>query len=303
MIDTPLRDLIAVVTGASRGAGRGIALELGAAGATVYVTGRSTRQSPGKGYERFLPLLDLEAPPGTIEDTAEEVTRMGGKGIAVRCDHTVESEVDACFQRVAREQDGRLDLLVNNAWGGHQDPAHIVKPFWELPTTFWDGMFQAGVRNHILAAKYAAPLMIARRRGLIVTVTFWDRDRYTGHFYYDLAKASMNRLAYGIAQELQPHGVASVAVSPGWMRTEFVLAGHGTDEQHWTEVPALAATESPRYVGRAVVALASDPRVMEKSGRVHRVGDLAAEYGFTDVDGRRVPPFELPETEPAGTTG
>jgi NAD(P)-dependent dehydrogenase (short-subunit alcohol dehydrogenase family) len=289
--------LVAVVTGASRGAGRGIALELGATGATVYVTGRSTRDSPGRGYERFLALLGTDVPPGTIEDTADEVSRMGGTGIPVRCDHTVESEVAALFQRVAAEQEGRLELLVNNAWGGHQDPAHIVRPFWELPTTFWDGMFHAGVRNHILAARYAAPLMIARRHGLIVTVTFWDRDRYTGHFYYDLAKAAMNRLAFGTAQELRPHGVASVAVSPGWMRTEFVLAGHRTDEERWHEVPALAGTESPRYVGRAVVALARDRRVIEKSGGVYRVGDLAAEYGFTDVDGRRVPAFELPEAQ------
>lgn len=292
----PLTDQIAVVTGASRGAGRGIALELGAAGATVYVTGRSTRDSPGAGYERFLPLLGLEVPPGTIDDTAEEVSRMGGKGIPVRCDSTVESDVDALFQRVAREQDGRLDLLVNNAWGGHQDAAHIVRPFWELPTTFWDGMFQAGVRNHILAAKYAAPLMIARGSGSIITITFWDRHRYTGHFYYDLAKASMTRLSYGLSQELRPHRIAAVAVSPGWMRTEFVLAGHNTDEEHWREVPALAGTESPRYVGRAVVALAADPEVLNKSGQVYRVGDLAIEYDFTDVDGRRVPPFELPDT-------
>lgn len=287
--------MIAVVTGASRGAGRGIALELGAAGATVYVTGRSTRASPGRGYKRFLALLGADAPPGSIEDTADAVTRMGGTGIPVQCDHTVETEVAALFERVAGEQQGRLDLLVNNAWGGHQDPAHIVRPFWELPTSFWDGMFHAGVRNHILAATYAAPLMIARRAGLIVTVTFWDRDRYTGHFYYDLAKAAMTRLAFGLAQDLRPHNVASVAVSPGWMRTEFVLAGHRTDEEHWRQAPALAATESPRYVGRAVVALARDPAIMARTGGVFRVGDLAVEYGFTDVDGRRVPAFELPE--------
>ena len=287
--------MIAVVTGASRGAGRGIALELGAAGATVYVTGRSTRASPGRGYERFLALLGADAPPGSIEDTADAVTRMGGTGIPVQCDHTVETEVAALFERVAGEQQGRLDLLVNNAWGGHQDPAHIGRPFWELPTSVWDGMFHAGVRNHILAATYAAPLMIARRAGLIVTVTFWDRDRYTGHFYYDLAKAAMTRLAFGLAQDLRPHNVASVAVSPGWMRTEFVLAGHRTDEEHWRQAPALAATESPRYVGRAVVALARDPAIMARTGGVLRVGDLAVEYGFTDVDGRRVPAFELPE--------
>ncbi len=287
--------MIAVVTGASRGAGRGIALELGAAGATVYVTGRSTRASPGGGYERFLALLGADAPPGSIEDTAEAVTRMGGTGIPVPCDHTVEGDVAALFDRIAAEQQGRLDLLVNNAWGGHQDPVHIVRPFWELPTTFWDGMFHAGVRNHILAAKYAAPLMIPTAAGLIVTITFWDRDRYTGHFYYDLAKAAMTRLAFGLAQDLRPHGVASVALSPGWMRTEFVLAGHRTDEEHWRAVPALERTESPRYAGRAVVALARDPAIMARTGRVFRVGDLALEYGFTDVDGRRIPAFELPE--------
>lgn len=296
MTQQRLKDVVAVVTGASRGAGRGIALELGAAGATVYVTGRSTRTSPGGGYERFLKLLDLEVPPGTIEDTAEEVSRLGGKGIPVRCDHTDESDVAALFQRVSEDNEGRLDLLVNNAWGGHQDAAHIVRPFWELPTTFWDGMFQAGVRNHILAGKYAAPLMIARRSGLIVTVTFWDRHRYTGHFYYDLAKAAMTRLSFGMAQDLRPHGVAAVAVSPGWMRTEFVLAGHHTDEEHWMQVPTLAGTESPRYVGRAVVALAGDPDIIEGSGLVFRVGDLAKKYGFTDTDGRRVPAFELPDT-------
>ncbi|HEX6104445.1 MAG TPA: SDR family NAD(P)-dependent oxidoreductase [Gemmatimonadales bacterium] len=293
-MERTLTDRVAVVTGASRGAGRGIALELGAAGATVYVTGRSTRGSPAGGYERFLGLVGMDAPPGTIDDTAEEVTRLGGRGIPVRCDHTQEAEVEALFRRVAEEQDGRLDLLVNNAWGGHQDAAHIVRPFWELPMTHWDGMFQDGVRNHALAAKHAAPLLIARRGGLIVTVTFWDRDRYTGHFWYDLAKAAMTRLAFGLAQDLRSSGVASVAVSPGWMRTEFVLAGHGTDEEHWREVPVLSGTESPRYVGRAVVALAGDPRVMDRTGRVFRVGDLAEEFGFTDVDGRRVPPFELP---------
>jgi NAD(P)-dependent dehydrogenase (short-subunit alcohol dehydrogenase family) len=205
--------------------------------------------------------------------------------------------VTALFRRVADEQNGRLDLLVNNAWGGHQDAAHIVRPFWDLPTTFWDGMFYAGVRNHILASKYAAPMMIARNAGLIVTISFWDRNRYTGHFYYDLAKTAMNRLAFSTARDLRPHNVASVAVSPGWMRTEFILAGYHTDEEHWREVPALAGTESPRYVGRAVAALVRDPRIMEKSGGVYRVGDLATAYGFTDVDGRRVPPFELQDAE------
>ncbi|HEX6536466.1 MAG TPA: SDR family oxidoreductase [Gemmatimonadaceae bacterium] len=298
----PLAGRVAVVTGASRGAGRGIALELGAAGAVVYVTGRSIRGASTPGYERMLGHLGLDTMPGTIEETAEEASRMGGTGIAVRCDHRRESDVRALFARVEREH-GRLDLLVNNAWGAHQD--HIgAEPFWEQPLSHWEGMFENGVRNHILSSVVAAPLLVRQRHGLIVTVTFWDRWRHTGGFWYDLAKAAMARLAFGIARDLRPHGVASVALSPGWMRTELVLAAHETTEARWREVPALARTESTRYIGRAVVALASDPNVMARSGQVLRVGDLATEYGFADVDGRWIPPFELPDGDaPARATG
>ncbi|WP_447776867.1 SDR family NAD(P)-dependent oxidoreductase [Variovorax boronicumulans] len=290
----PLAGRVAVVTGASRGAGRGIAQELGAAGATVYVTGRSTRARPADTYGQLLALSELAALPGTIDDTADEVTRLGGRGIAVVCDHTQEDEVAALFARVKREQ-GRLDLLVNNAWGGHETFTGVFEaPFWEHPLANWDSMFDRGVRNHLVASRCAAPGMVARKRGLIVTTTFWDRGHYLrGNLFYDLAKASMTRLAFGIAQELQPHGVASVAVSPGWMRTEFVLAGHKTDEAHWQECPALARTESPRYLGRAVATLAGDAQVLDKTGQVLRVGDLARAYGFTDVDGRQVEPFEM----------
>ena len=258
----PLAGRVAVVTGASRGAGRGIAQELGAAGATVYVTGRSTRARPADSYGQLLALSELAALPGTIDDTADEVTQLGGRGIAVACDHTKEDEVAALFARVEREQ-GRLDLLVNNAWGGHESFTGVFEaPFWEHPLANWDSMFD---RGHYLR----------------------------GNLFYDLAKASMTRLAFGIAQELQPHGVASVAVSPGWMRTEFVLAGHKTDEAHWQERPALARTESPRYLGRAVAALAGDAQVLDKTGQVLRVADLARAYGFTDIDGRQVEAFEL----------
>jgi len=290
----PLAGRVAVVTGASRGAGRGIAQELGVAGATVYVTGRSTRAQPADTYGQLLALSELAALPGTIDDTADEVTRLGGHGIAVACDHTKEDEVAALFARVEREQ-GRLDLLVNNAWGGHETFTGVFEaPFWEHPLAHWDSMFDRGVRNHLVASRCAAPGMVARKQGLIVTTTFWDRGHYLrGNLFYDLAKASMTRLAFGIAQELQPHGVASVAVSPGWMRTEFVLAGHKTDEAHWQERPALARTESPRYLGRVVAALAGDAQVLDKTGQVLRVGDLARAYGFTDIDGRQVEPFEL----------
>lgn len=289
-----LQQCIAVVTGGSRGAGRGCAIELGAAGATVYVTGRSRRGLPVPGYEQIQALSNLVRVPGSIDDTAEEVTRAGGRGIAVTCDHTDETQVKALFEQVAREH-GRLDLLVNNAWGGHEAFDGVFQaPFWERPMAQWDAMFDRGVRNHLLSSRLAAPMLVRQGRGLIVTTTFWDRDRYMqGNLFYDLAKASMTRLAFGVAQELKPHGVASVAVSPGWMRTEFVLAGHHTDEVKWQEQPALARTESPRYLGRAVVALATDPNVMERSGQVVRVGDLAGFYGFTDIDGRVVPPFEL----------
>jgi len=294
--DLPLRDCVAIVTGASRGAGRGIAHELGAAGACVYVTGRSTRREPAEAYGQLMALSKLERLPGSIDDTADEVTLAGGRGIAVRCDHTQEADVAALFDRVQRDH-GRLDLLVNNAWGGHESFDGVFEaPFWKHPIAHWDTMFDRGVRNHLLASRHAAPLLVEQKRGLIVTTTYWDRGHYLrGNLFYDLAKSTMCRLAFDMAQELKPHGVASLAVSPGWMRTEFVLAGHQTDEAHWQERPALARTESPRYLGRAIAALAADREVIAKTGEVLRVGDLAREYGFTDVDGRQVAPFELDE--------
>ncbi|MET0333685.1 MAG: SDR family oxidoreductase [Rhizobacter sp.] len=291
----PLHGHVAVVTGASRGAGRGIAIELGAAGATVYVTGRSTRAQQAEGYAQILALSHVDRLPGNIDDTADAVTQAGGHGIAVRCDHTRDDEVAALFARISQEQGGRLDLLVNNAWGGHESFNGVFHaPFWEHPIAHWDSMMDRGVRNHLLASRHAAPMFVKQGRGLIVTTTFWDRGHYLqGNLYYDLAKAAMTRLAHGMAQDLKVHQVASIALSPGWMRTEFVLLGHQTDEAHWQERPALAGTESPRYLGRAVVALASDPQVMAQSGEVLRVGDLARRHGFTDVDGRQPEAFEL----------
>lgn len=291
-----LADQIFVVTGASRGAGRGIAVELGAAGATVYVTGRSTRHEEAPGYAAFRAAADLQRMPGSIDETADAVTAAGGRGVPVRCDHSDVAQVRDLFARVEREH-GRLDGLVNNAWGGHESltPGSFTAPFWDQPLTHWTAMFDHGVRNHVIACQLAAPLLVRRKRGLIVTTTFWDRDRYLqGNIFYDLAKASMTRLAFAVAEELRPHGVTSLAVSPGWMRTELVLAAHHADETTWQNHPELAPSESPRYLGRAVVALARDPAVAARSGRVLRVGDLAREYGFTDVDGRLVPPFEMP---------
>ena len=294
LVDGALAGRVAVVTGASRGAGRGIALELGAAGATVYVTGRSTRAEPAGGYGQILAMSGLAHMPGDIETTADAVTDAGGRGIAVQCDHTQEDQVQALFARVQADE-GRLDLLVNNAWGGHENFDGVFDaPFWAHPLAHWDSMINRGARCHLLASRAAAPLFVQQGHGLIVATTFWDRGRYLrGNLYYDLAKAAINRIAYAVAQELRPHGVASLAVSPGWMRTELVLAGHHTDEAHWQERPALARTESPRYLGRAVAALAADANVMHKTGAVLRVADLARAYGFTDTDGRQVEAFEL----------
>jgi NAD(P)-dependent dehydrogenase (short-subunit alcohol dehydrogenase family) len=242
----------------------------------------------------LLALSGLSAVPGNIDDTADELARLGGNGIAVRCDHTQEDEVKELFARVQRDA-GRIDLLVNNAWGGHESFNGVFEaPFWEHPLAQWDAMFDRGVRNHLLASRFAAPMMVSQKRGLIVTTTFWDRGHYLrGNLFYDLAKSAMARLAFGMAEELRPHGVASLALSPGWMRTELILAGHKTDEAHWHERPALARTESPRYLGRAVAALAGDAAVLNKSGAVLRVADLAREYGFTDIDGRQVEAFEI----------
>jgi NAD(P)-dependent dehydrogenase (short-subunit alcohol dehydrogenase family) len=271
-----LRGRVAVVTGASRGVGKGIAVALGEAGATVYVTGRSEAGGTTEGL------------PGTIRDTAEAVTQRGGQGIAVRCDHTADAEVEALFARVTREQ-GRLDLLVNNVWGGYEqfDWSSFAAPFWEQPVRHWSGMFESGVRAHLVATRLAVPLMLPARSGLIVHTTAWDRDRYLGNLYYDVAKAAVNRLAFGMARELHAHHVAVVALAPGFVGTERVRAAFAQAGE------APGNLESPEYIGRAVVALAADVNVIARSGRVLTVGQLAVEYGFTDVDGRQWPPFQI----------
>lgn len=287
--------MLALVTGASRGGGRGIAVELGAIGATVIVTGRSSRHAPPPDYAKFLAQGHMKAMPGTIEDVADEVAAAGGRGIAMRCDHSDAAQVKELIARIEREH-GELDLLVNNAWGGHETLTHdaLDAPFWEQSLDHWHSMFDHGVRNHVISCHAAAPLFVRQKRGLIITTSFWDRGHYIkGNLFYDLAKATMNRLAFSLAEELKPHGVTSLAVVPGWMRTEIILAAFNTDEQHWHDIPPLARTESPRYLGRAVAALAKDSNVIAKTGGVHLVGDLAREYGFTDVDGRLIPAFEM----------
>jgi NAD(P)-dependent dehydrogenase (short-subunit alcohol dehydrogenase family) len=278
---TSLRNKVAIVTGASRGAGRGIALALGEAGATVYVTGRSAR---GKATTENL--------SGTIEDTAEAVSSRGGKGIPVRCDHSRDSDVEALFARVEQEQ-GQLDILVNNAWGGYEqhDFLKFGAPFHEQPLRHWDGMFMAGLRAAMVASRLATLIMLPQRHGLIVNITAWDRDKFMVNVFYDVAKNAINRLTYGLARELKPHNIAAIALAPGFMRTERVA---GAFEAIGNK-DYMNFTESPEYVGRAVVAVASDPNVLQKSGKVLAVGDLAEEYGFTDIDGRRIPAFRMPD--------
>ncbi len=268
---------VAVVTGASRGAGAAIAAVLGEAGATVYVTGRSTRANPSP-----------EGIAGTIEDTADEVTARGGTGVSVAVDHSRADDVAALFDRVRHEQN-RLDLLVNNAWGGyeHHDYATFTAPFWEQPLSRWEGMFAAGVQPAFIASRYAAPLMIERGSGLIVSTIAWSFGDFLGNVYYDTAKAAIARMMFGMATELRPHGVAAVALAPGFMRTERVMLAHA--QQPFP----LDGTESPEYLGRAVAALAADAGVLAKSGETLAVGDLARAYGFTDADGTQPPAWRL----------
>jgi NAD(P)-dependent dehydrogenase (short-subunit alcohol dehydrogenase family) len=261
--------VVAVVTGASRGAGRAVASVLGEADATVYVTGRSVRGAPsGPGRE------------GTLEETVEAVEERGGTAVAVRCDHTIETEVESLFARVRREQD-RLDLLVNNAWGGYErrqgepEVPFFDAPFWEQPLWRWEAMFTAGVRAHFLASRAAAPLLIEhrdRRPGLIVHTLAWAFGAFLGNVVYDTAKAATARLAFGTAEQLRAQRVAVVALAPGH----------------------LGVTETPEYLGRAVAALAADPQALAKSGKLLTVGELAREYGFTDLDGTQPEPWGLP---------
>jgi NAD(P)-dependent dehydrogenase (short-subunit alcohol dehydrogenase family) len=264
MTERRLRGKVALVTGASRGGGKGIALVLGEEGATVYVTGRSVRGEPTT--------LDR---PGTIDDTAEEVSARGGTGIAVRCDHTVDAQVEALFGRIRSEQ-GRLDILVNNAWSGYELSPDSSLAFWEIEWRHWDLMFDGGLRATALASALAAPMMIEAGRGLIVNIT-WVLDRPHGHAFYEVVKNGTNKLTEQMADDLRPHGVACVAVSPGWMRLERMRL---TPEQ-------AAKTESAEFPGRAIAALAADENVLARSGGVFTTPELAREYGFTDVDGKQ----------------
>jgi len=279
---------VAVVAGATRGAGRGIARMLGAAGATVYCAGRSSRANRTGRLPQSNP-FELGNRPETIEETAELVRREGGTGLPAVADLLDESQVRALFGRVSSEQ-GRLDLLVNDLWGG-DELTEWGKPFWELDPQKGRRMLERAVHAHILASRHAAPLLVARRQGLIIEITDGDTLRYRGNLYYDLAKVSAIRLAFAMAEELRPHGVAALALTPGFLRSEAMLEHFGVTEANWRDGagkdPHFIASETPQFIGRAVAALAADPEVMRKSGGAYSTWGLAKEYGFTDADGSR----------------
>jgi NAD(P)-dependent dehydrogenase (short-subunit alcohol dehydrogenase family) len=299
----PLDGGVALVAGATRGAGRGIAVELGAAGATVYVTGRTTRRRRSE-YDR----------PETIEDTADLVTEAGGKGIAVPTDHLEPAQVRALVERVDREL-GRLDVLVNDVWGG--------ETLFEWDTPVWEHDLDKGLRllrlavdTHAITLHHALPLLLRHPGGLVVEMTDgteeYNRTTYRVSFFYDLAKAAVLRMAFALGHELGPRGATAVALTPGWLRSEMMLDHFGVTEETWREaldrVPHFAISETPRYVGRAVAALAADPDRARFNGRSLSSGGLARVYGFTDLDGSRPDAWRyLVEVQdagrPADTTG
>ncbi|WP_086723681.1 SDR family oxidoreductase [Streptomyces carpinensis] len=299
----PLEGRVALVAGATRGAGRGIAVELGAAGATVYVTGRTTRARRSE-YDR----------PETIEDTADLVTEAGGHGVAVPTDHLDPDQVRALVERIAREQD-RLDVLVNDIWGG-EALFEWDTPVWEHDLDKGLRLLRLAVETHAVTSHHALPLLLRRPGGLVVEMTDgtdeYNRETYRVNLFYDLAKASVLRMAFALGHELGPRGATAVALTPGWLRSEMMLDHFGVREDNWRDaleqVPHFAISETPRYVGRAVAALAADPDVARWNGQSLSSGRLAQVYGFTDLDGSRPDAWrylvEVQDTgKPADPTG
>ncbi len=276
-----LEGKVALVAGATRGAGRGIATALGEAGATVYCTGRSTRGKRSE-YDR----------PETIEETAELVGEAGGTGIAVPLDHLDPGAVEALVARIDSEQ-GRLDVLVNDIWGGER-LFEWDTPVWEHDLDNGLRMLRLAIDTHLITSHFALPLLIRRPGGLVVEMTDGTREynavNYRLNVFYDLAKSAVIRLAYSQAKELAPHGGTAVALTPGWLRSEMMLEAFKVTEDNWRDAAAFqphfaAISESPRFVGRAIAALAADPDVARRNGGSFSSGELAREYGFTDVDG------------------
>jgi NAD(P)-dependent dehydrogenase (short-subunit alcohol dehydrogenase family) len=291
----PLKNKIAIVVGGTRGAGRGIAVELGAAGATVYVTGRSTRTQRSE-YNR----------PETIEETADLVNQAGGQGIAVQVDHLDPEQVQALVARVEREQ-GHLDVLVNDI--GAEFLAEFNKPMWELSLDRGLRMLRLAIDTHIITSHFALPLLIKNPGGLVVEITDgtaeYNDKNYRLSLFYDLAKTSVIRMAWALAKELQPHHCTAVALTPGWLRSELMLDHFGVSEANWHDAtakePHFVISETPHYVGRAVAHLAGDPEVVRWNGQSLSSGQLAQVYGFTDLDGSQPDAWRyIREVEAAG---
>jgi NAD(P)-dependent dehydrogenase (short-subunit alcohol dehydrogenase family) len=273
---------VALVAGATRGAGRGIAVALGEAGATVYATGRSTREGRSE--------VDR---PETIEETAELVTAAGGEGIAVAVDHLDSGQVRALIDRIDADH-GRLDVLVNDIWGAE----HLFEwdtPIWEHDLDRGLRLLRLAIETHLITSHHALPVLLREPGGLVVEVTdgtaAYNADHYRVSMFYDLAKTSVIRMAWGLAQELAPRHATAVALTPGWMRSEGMLEHYGVTEANWRDAtqrtPHFCISESPRFVGRAVAALAADPDVARWNGQSLSSGQLAQAYGFTDLDGTR----------------
>ena len=286
---------VALVAGASRGAGRGIAVQLGAAGATVYVTGRTTRAERSEMNR-----------PETIEETAALVDEAGGRGIAIQVDHLVPDEVRALVSRIEEEQ-GALHILVNDIWGATK--MEWNKTVWESDLDYGLRTLRLAVDTHAITSHFATPLLIKRPGGLVVEVTDGTDDYNSTHyrvsFFYDLAKASVNRMAFALAHELEPHGATAVSLTPGWLRSEHMLEAYGVTESNWLEAtkvqPHFAISESPAFVGRAVAALAQDPELARWNGKSLSSGQLAKVYGFTDLDGSQPDAWRyLVEVQDAG---
>jgi NAD(P)-dependent dehydrogenase (short-subunit alcohol dehydrogenase family) len=277
-----LEGRVALVAGATRGAGRGTAVALGEAGATVYCTGRTTREQRSESDR-----------PETIEETAEQVTAAGGTGIAVRVDHLEPEQVADLVHRIDAEQ-GRLDVLVNDVWGGDRF-IEWSTPVWEHDLANGLRMLHRAVDTHLITSHAALPLLIRHPGGLVIEMTDGTADYNAGHYrvnaFYDLAKTAVTRLAFAQSQDLAPHGATAVALTPGWMRSELMLDAFGGTEETWRDAvqraPHFAISETPRFVGRAVAALAADPDRHRYTGRSLSSGGLAQEYGFTDLDGSR----------------
>jgi NAD(P)-dependent dehydrogenase (short-subunit alcohol dehydrogenase family) len=300
--NTSLAGKIALVGGATRGAGRGIAVELGAAGATVYCTGRSTEAQRSE--------MDR---PETIEETAALVDQAGGKGIAVQVDHTSPAEVENLIKLIEDEQ-GRLDILVNDIWGATK--MEWNKTVWECDLEYGLRTLQLGVGTHAITSHFALPLMIKNPGGLVVEITDgtaeYNAENYRVSFFYDLAKASNLRMAFSLGHELAQYKCTAVALSPGWLRSEMMLDAYGVKEENWRDAiakqPHFAITETPHYVGRAVAALAGDADVARWNQQSLSSGQLAKIYGFTDTDGSQPDAWRyLVEVQdagkPADTTG